>query len=60
MKWQASRSAEPDTERDGERDSRSSDDRTAISQPGAGAWSRPVVTRFGLDRTLTSPISEQY
>jgi hypothetical protein len=56
MEWQASPSAEPDTERD----SRSSDDQIAIPQAGAGAWSRPVVTRFGLDRTLTSPISEQY
>jgi hypothetical protein len=60
MEWQASPSAEPDTERDRERDSRSSDDQIAISQAGAGAWSRPVVTRFGLDRTLSASISLPY
>lgn len=53
MEWQE---AVPDTERD----SRSSDDQIGSSQAVTGAWSRPVVRRFGLDRTLSSPVSTPY
>ena len=56
MEWQEAPSEEPDTEQD----SRSSDDQIGNSQAGAGAWSRPVVRRFGLDRTLSSPVSSPY
>jgi len=60
MEPQASLSAELAAEPDRERDSRSSDDQMGISQAGAGAWSRPVVRQFGLDRTLSSPASFPY
>jgi hypothetical protein len=56
MDWQEALSEEPSTERD----SRSPDDQIGSSQAGAGTWSRPVVRRFGLDRTLSSPISTPY
>ena len=56
MEWQASASAEQDTERD----SRSSEAEIAISHAGAGAWTRPVIRRFSLDRTLSSPVSSPY
>jgi len=50
MEWQEAQGEKRDTERD----SGSSDDQNGSSQAGPGAWSRPVVRRFGLDRTLTA------
>jgi hypothetical protein len=56
MDWQEALSDEPDIKRD----SGASGDQIASSQVGAAAWSAPVVRRFDLDRTLSSPVSTPY
>jgi len=58
MVWQEALGEEPDTERDS--GSGSSDDQIASPQAGTRAWSRPVVRRFGLDRTLSTALSFPY